>query len=412
MSADPAAVAAQAGEALRAGTALRACPVDARARWLQRSAELLLDEDTGLCRELHERLPEETGLSPQMVHWGLRSSLRTVEQGTLERMFDEAGHAGAQVREPIALLAIVLAGNLFAAALRAMFVPLLFGVPVVAKASSRDSTFAEILCRALREVDPELGRAAQMLVFAGGDLSAEDALLQQAEAVSIYGSDDTIAAIGQRLGRRIPVIAHGHGVSVAFCGKASLSPPELDATIERLAIDVAAYDQRGCLSPQWIFVEPCESMSAEAFAELLSRFGLQPLSARLPRGPLPPAIGAAQAQWRGVAEAMGTLIVGTEHAVAVATEQAPRWSPGYRNVTIVPVRDADEAIERMRPFSRQLKCIGVTADALEELSRSLERHPSNAAFICEVGSMQTPPFDAATDGRPAWEGLLRSGRFP
>lgn len=407
MGTDAAVIAAYAAEALRAGRGLRVCPVDARARWLEQSAELLRDENSVLARELRERLPEETGLSPEMVFWGLRTSLRTVAQGTLERMVREAKLAGAHVHEPISLLAIVLAGNLFAAALRAMFVPLLFGVPVVAKASSRDSAFAEILCRALRQVDPSLGRAAQVFVFAGGDLAGEEALLKQAEAVSIYGSDDTVTAIAERLGGRIPVIAHGHGVSMAFCGRASLSPPDLDRTIERLAIDVAAYDQRGCLSPQWIFVEESESMRAESFAELLSQRGLQALSVRLPRGPLPPAIGAAQAQWRGVAEAMGTLLVGTEHAVAVAREQAPRWSPGYRNVTIVPVRDADEAIERMRPFSRQIKCIGATADGLEELRRSLEHDRSNQAFVCEIGSMQTPPFDALADGRPAWEGLLR-----
>ena len=409
MTADPKAIATAATEARDAGTALRACSLDVRAHWLERTAELLLEENNELGRELRERLPEETGLSPQMVRWGLRTSLQTVRQETLERMVAEAELVGAQLQQPLSLLALVLAGNLFAAALRAMFVPLLFSVPVLAKASSRNSAFAEILGRALRQVDPALGRAAQVLVFSGGELAREDALLRQAEAVSVYGSDETVQAIRERLQERIPVIPHGHGLSLAYCGKASLSPSELSGTVERLAIDVAAYDQRGCLSPQWIFIEASQSMSPETFARALSRRGLEPVSETLPRGPLPPAVGAAQAQWRGVAEATGRLIVGTEHAVAVEVEstRTARFSPGYRNVTVVPVRGPADAIERMRPFSAQTKCIGVTDDVLAELGRSAAADPSNEAFLCEVGSMQTPPFDAPADGRPAWEGLLR-----
>ena len=118
-------------------------------------------------------------------------------------------------------------------------------------------------------------------------------------------------------------------------------------------------------------------------------------------------IGAEQAQWRGLAEVEGTLIRGATYAVAVRPARAIRWSPGYRNVTLVPVRGVADALQAMEPIGSNLKCVGADPASISEIRTQLERSPGLSAYACALGTMQTPALDAPADGRPIWHGLLR-----
>lgn len=378
---------------------LRAASTEARVAWLAAASERLrTDIERG-----PEALAEATGLSAPMVEWGARTTLETMHVNALQGLANEAGEAGG---DPISSLSVVLAGNLFTAAARAIVVPLLLGIPVVAKASSRETLFPEMLQRALRATDPELGSAMNLVVFPGGDDARERALIEASEATAVYGGDDTIEAIRRRH-PNVRLIPHGHGVSVAYCGPAALGDDQVEETIAAVALDICAYDQRGCLSPQVIYVTETSACSVATFAERLAADGLRPLGNALPRGPLPLEVGAAQAQWRGVAEVEGKLIAGNGFAIAVRASEPIRWSPGYRNVTVAPVRNAAEAVAAMAPLGATLKCIGVDERSSAELTRELERVPGLVAYPCPLGSMQTPPLDAPADARPVWHGLIR-----
>jgi len=381
------------------GDALRVASTEARVTWLAAAAERLLCETTNA----RDALAKSTGLSVQMVEWGARSTLRTIQPAALRALAREVRDAGGN---PISSLSIVLAGNLFTAAVRAVVVPLLLGIPVTVKASSRETLFPRMLRDALRSCDSELGAAMRLVTFTGGDLESERSLFAEAEATAVYGGDDTIAAMT----RRHPganLIAHGHGVSAAYCGPEALHRDRISETIASLALDVCAYDQRGCLSPQAVYVATDSHTSASAFAERLAAEGLEPLARELPRGPLPPEVGAAQAQWRGVAEVEGALIVGDTYGIAIGTPATLRWSPGYRNVTVVPVDDRSEALRALTPLGATLKCIGSDRASMGALRAELDRSERLTAYACPLGSMQTPGLDAPADGQPIWHGLVR-----
>jgi acyl-CoA reductase-like NAD-dependent aldehyde dehydrogenase len=385
-----------------AGAALRASTTLERAGWLARSAE-------SLARQAHAcsaALSESTGLSVPMVQWAVRTTLGTINEESMVSLVAEAEQRSACVPAPIGLLSVILAGNVFTAPVRSVVVPLLFGVPVLVKASSREELFPVMLRDALRQADARLGGAMNVVVFAGGDAEREAALTESAESVAVYGSDETIAAIAARLSNRL-LLAHGHGVSVAYCGSDALSEARIESTIAGLSLDICAYDQRGCLSPQVILVEETPTCSADVFAERLAAEGLEALSTTLPRGPLPVSIGAAQAQWRGLAEIEGTLITGKTHGVAVRAAQPLRWSPGYRNVTVSPVRGLDEVMQALEPLGQSLKCVGADSASLAETQARLTQSGRLHAYACLLGQMQTPGLDAPADGRPIWQGLLR-----
>ena len=297
-------------------------------------------------------LSDATGLTVPMVDWASRTTLDTVRQDTLLALARKASLESGQSSGPITMLAVVLAGNVFTASVRSIVVPLLLGVPVLVKASSKEITFPTMLRDALRRTNATLGAAIDIVAFPGGDAGCETALVERAEAVSVYGSDETVAAMASRVDHA-PLIPHGHGVSVAYCGAVAMDDARQTDTIANLSLDICAYDQRGCLSPQLVFIEAATDRSARDFALRLAEEGLDPMSQTLPRGPLPASVGAEQTQWRGLAEVEGTLIRGKSFGLAIRSAQAARWSPGYRNVSIVPVRTMAEAVQRDRTYRRR-----------------------------------------------------------
>ncbi len=397
MTLTPSAIRARAGEVRKASEALRSSGVEERAAWLSHAADALGER----AHQRRAELSRSTGLDEAMVDWASRTTLETVRENALIALHAEAGPLG----QPLDALPVVLAGNVFTAAVRAAFVPLLFGVPVLVKPSSSEPLFPLLMRDALRETNARLGASFDLAAFEGGDREAEAAFVESATTVSVYGSDATVAAMTARL-PDVRIVAHGHGVSVACCGAASLRDDAVDVTVERLALDVCAYDQRGCLSPQVIFVAQTDARSAEDFARRFSERGLAPMGARLPRGGMPVDVGAVQAQWRGLAEVEGTLFSGPDHAVAVRPPEPIRWSPGYRNVTVSPVADLAEALRVVVRLGAHLKCIGVDPSSLPEVQTRLAQTPLEA-YACPIGEMQTPALDAPADGRPVWQGLTR-----
>ncbi len=134
MTDEPSVIRKRAQAVLEAGGMLRNRSVEERAEWLEAAARSL-DEATPLGREARKTLPAETGSSEAMVAWALHTTLTTVRKDALVRLADEARRVVGVATEPISLLSIVLAGNVFTASVRAVVVPLLFGVPVLVKAS-------------------------------------------------------------------------------------------------------------------------------------------------------------------------------------------------------------------------------------------------------------------------------------
>jgi acyl-CoA reductase-like NAD-dependent aldehyde dehydrogenase len=400
---DASVVRARAASVLEAGEALRASTLEERAHWLSQAARTLAQQ----AEDGRDALSSTTGLSIPMVEWAVRTTLDTMTGDEMRGLAQSAQKGTDRAPDPIAMLSVVLAGNVFTASVRGIVVPLLFGVPALVKASSSETLFPAMLCDALRSADSRLGAAMSVVVFPGGDVEREAALIDSAEAVSVYGGDATVEAMAARLGNT-PLIAHGHGVSVAYCGNHAIEEAHIGHTISSLSLDICAYDQRGCLSPQLVYVEESSELSVMDFAERLAKEGLTPLSRTLPRGPLPVSVGAAQAQWRGVAEVEGSLVRGDTHAVSVRESQPIRWSPGFRNVTVTPVRALDEALQAMRPIGSNLKCVGADSASIPELEARLASSPTLSAYACTIGTMQTPSLDAPADGYPIWHGLFRT----
>lgn len=362
---------------------------------------LLADAESALGRDLRADLAASTGLSVPMIEWGLRTSLPT-DREVLVHALRRAPRAGER------RVSVILSGNLFTACVRALGWPLLLGATVTAKAAIHDDVLPRALQLALIRVAPEVAAHLNVRTFDRSDRGALQELVAACDVVSAYGSDATLAAIRQTLPAEVSLVPHGHGVGVLYVSPSALeSPVTAQHWAERAALDVAAYDQRGCLSPHVIFVNEGCAVTTDTFARALAA-ALADLEHALPRGILSEQDVIAQSQWRGLMASCGDLIEATTFAVAQLDPEAPLPSftgPGYRNVCVVPCTDSAAFTQRVTPLAEHLKCIGVAGGETEWLAVTAALPPSLRPVLCAAGDMQKPAFDATADGVPPWHGL-------
>lgn len=364
----------------------------------------LRDPQSRLGAKVRNDLLGSTGLTPAMIDWGLQTSLPT----SASEILNAVANAPPRRDDAPHRVAVILAGNVFTASIRALAWPLLLGAKVTAKASSHDDVLPRALLDALLHVDPVVAETLTISTFDRSHAMALQTLLTDCDVVSVYGSDETVEAVRRASPPQVTLVAHGHGVSAIVIPRAALDDTTAaQAWAERAALDVAAYDQRGCLSPHTVWVE-AGSVPAPQFATMLAD-ALNAMEAKLPRGRLPEDVAAAQAQWRGVAIACGELLEGRTFGVAIddGSSAAPlqRVGPGYRNVSVRSCIDIHAMWSALAPLGVHLKALGVAGDERAITNVASFQPTLLRPHLTPVGTMQTPAFGAPADGEAPWFGL-------
>ena len=335
---------------------------------LVNAAGSLLDDTA-----LEDELVQSTGLSRPMVRWGLAATVETIDHSALHdlRLSPDANRFD--------LCGVVLSGNVFTASVRALLLPLLFDIPVVAKASSRDGVLPHALARRLPAT------ACSVFTYPGGDTRLDRALLKRADTVHVYGSDTTCARL-RPLATHATFTAHGHGYGLACIDSDDFRPADL-------ALDIAAYDQRGCLSPQQVWVRGDCHRAAQKLHE-----ALRDIEKALPRGPAELGARARIEQWRGTVLSLGSLVAGETHGIGIEESSRLPPSPGWRHVVLRPIpRFPYEALARMGGHLKAL----AGAELLPRLPEQV------APWLSKIGRMQRPPLSAYLDGLAPADGYRR-----
>lgn len=228
----------------------------------------------------------------------------------------------------------------------------------------------------------------------------------QAEAMIVFGNDETIAHFRARVARpEQRFIAHGHRISIgivfddAGCASAPLA-----------ARDASLFDQQGCLSPHCFYVA---APVAERFAERLAR-EMAEFQARTPRGAIGISEAAAIAELRGVCgfrEANGEPVrmwaSAGSSAWTVVFDADPRFAASCLNRVIfvrpLPPSAAGLA-EALGPARAHLSTAAIWPSNLENAERALAL---GASRICGIGRMQSPPWTWHQDGGQSLAPLVR-----
>ncbi len=270
-------------------------------------------------------------------------------------------------------VAVVLAASVATAPLRAVVLPWLAGAASVALRPSRRQ--------------PSLARHVVETLGAGA-VREVDAIPADVDHVIAYGSDETLARIRDALPASVTFAGYGHGFGVAWVSLTATD--DVGEVARAVAMDVALYDQHGCLSPQTVFVRGDARRFAAALHDALSA-----IERELPRGKMEAADGARVMQWQGqVAVRASWFRRGASHSVALMDDAEVVGSPGDRNVTVARV-DAIEALTRaLEPHAEHITVVGA-----HDPYGTARWPEAMRARVVAVGAMQDPPLDGPEDAR-------------
>lgn len=350
--------------------------------WMARAAELL---------------PAATGFSTEMIRRALPIMLEPLRAPALADLVRR--EAGDRRGPPLILH--VLPGNLPGLAAIPAALSLAAGSAALLKPGHGDRVFPALFITSLAARDPALAACLAAPYWSGGDRGCEDVALAAADLLVAAGDDATIADLAHRARGRF--IGHGHRISFALVTQ---EPAADHATAAALALDVALWDQRGCLSPQLCFVEGDRDV-ATAFA---ARVGdqLAQLAVSLP--PAQPSIGDRlavrrlrdESEWATFdGERASLFAAGDEAAGTVVVEPRPvfRPSPLGRSLRVMPIPSWTALGEILRPHRGVLEGAGLAAEPERWRPLAAALEASGVHRVSPLGAMQRPPLGWRQGGR-------------
>lgn len=286
-----------------------------------------LDPTSAERRQLDPHLLQTTGLSPA----GLDHGLRSIGAGLLgEHAAGELARPHRQNEDGFSL--VVLPAEPPGLILQSLLPALAARAPVLFKSSRAEPCFAPAFLSALGQRLPALGHAYAVATWTGGDPEVEAPLHASARLVVAYGGEETVSAL--QAAASGPIVTFGPKLSLGWVGPGA--DPERAA--HGMALDIATFDQRGCLSIHAVFADPA---TAGVFAAALAS-ALDELATELPPGRTDPAgrAGVRLARedadlrsltWYGNALDDGTVILVNDVRISP--------SPGLRTVRVHPAAD-------------------------------------------------------------------------
>jgi hypothetical protein len=286
----------------------------------------------------------------------------------------------------------VVAGNTPAAGLQSLIRGLVLGSRNWIKLPSEGLPSLE----AFRNLLP---KELSELVELNTELSPE--WLSAADAVVVFGNDQTIEEFQQRARADQIFVAHGHRISfgVIFGDPTYLS-------IDAAARDASAFDQLGCLSPQVYYVKGDAREYAERLAGAMASYAIFNPRGAVPLG-VASVIRALREETRFRAAANEPCRVwqsdeSTEWTVIYDEAQGFPMSPLHRTIFVKPL--PNDLGEELREVESHLSCVGIFPAIAENAERMAQ---CGVSRICELGKMQTPPWTWPQDGQQSLAPLVR-----
>ncbi len=303
-----------------------------------------------------------------------------------------------QVARRNSMLAI-LPGNVLGPAIATAYCAAAAGATIMLKSSSRELCLANIVAEQFESLGPPIAGTLKALRWTGGDEDFESKIFPLASRIIVFGDDATIADVKRRAPSNVTVVGYGSAYSLGYVPAGS----DMAAAAKAAATDVALFDQRGCLSPQTIYVEGDDS-KAILFAHALSG-ALARVGRALPRGQAGGAEKAAVAEFirrlmvRALApktHALDTVIVGPdidgipEFVVGAEAFSAPTCAGFGRIVVVKPVHSPSDAAGAAKTLGHRLDSIGVASALSPQLRGAFAN--CGASRLCSLGEMQRPPL--------------------
>ena len=224
-------------------------------------------------------------------------------------------------------------------------------------------------------------------------------LIEMANAVVVWGSDEAITAIRQLAPPYLTVIEWGHRLSFAYFTKHENEEKDL----EGLARDICITDQLYCSSPQCVFYETDNPREIDEFAGRLSRH-MQAASIQYPAAARPIDV-QAQITWTHELIRMEEILKEKrlitderkKYGIMIDYKSELKASPLFRNVWVMPIK-RKELLGMLRFHKGHLQTVGLSCsrDELAQLSQIF--YAAGITRIADCGYMSVNYSGEPHDG--------------
>ncbi|MDL5055762.1 acyl-CoA reductase [Oscillatoria laete-virens NRMC-F 0139] len=328
----------------------------------------------------------------------------------LDRFCPHSPHITKLALAPKSILH-VCSGNLSNPGIMSLTFGLLLGSKNLVKLPRANCAELE---RFIQALPPELAQCVQTT----RDLTPGQ--IAGADAVIVYGSDETCGKLRAQVGWNRKFIAYGHRLSFGIVFREGIS----DKMAEQIAWDASVYDQQGCLSPHDVYVQEGGSVSPEQFAAQIARaFEKIKLQVSTPDSLQVTSVICGKNLFgvtlnRTLEEQAEILRLRSSYSFRAANDPRVKiwrseaddfWTVIYeeekqfatsclnRVLFVKPFRELAEIVEATALIRPHLSTVGIApVSALpEQFAREL-----GALRYCPIGTMQKPPLHWLHDGRP------------
>lgn len=390
--------------------------VDERIRALGRVGELLANPESQARRRAVAELPVNSGLSAEMASYLLDRMAETWKPAALAKLWDQefptrtaqVGRREPAVARPLSPQLHIGPGSVPGVTLTSALRGLLTGAAVVTKPGEGDWVLTRVGREILGREHPSFAERWVAAYWPGSLRTAEKAL-QAARMVVIYGDDRTVATYRGAVPAGVPVVAYGHRASAAVVDAAMTD----EASGSALAAAVAAYDRRGCVSPQVAYVVGEGGDGVDAWCGQIAG-ELAALEARLPAGRRTPGEAVRSLQRVGDLE----LRAAAGESLAVWSDRAARWCvasnrtgsllpmPDGRAIQVMPMPGIGAVQTALRAWAPHLQSVGLRVPAAHHQTFEVALRDAGALRVVDLADMPWPPAWWRHDGRMGLRPLM------
>lgn len=272
---------------------------------------------------------------------------------------------------PFGVLMHIGAGNALGLSAFSVIEGLMTGNINILKLPENEGGISSRILLRLTEIEPSLKPYIYVLEVSSKNQRVINQLIEIANAVVVWGSDEAVDAIRHIAPPYLPVIEWGHRLSFAYFTRNTNKERDLEA----LARDICMTDQLYCSSPQCVFYETDSLEEIDEFACSLASY-MQSVSIRYPAAARTIDV-QAQITWAHELVKMEEILDEKklitnnkkEYGVMVDYKSGLKPSPLFRNVWVMPIR-RKELLSILRLHKGHLQTVGLSCskDELSELS--------------------------------------------
>ncbi len=263
--------------------------------------------------------------------------------------------------QPLGVILHIGAGNTLGLSAYSVIEGLLTGNINILKLPEQDGGISARLLLALAQIEPRIKPYLYVLDISSKEREIISQLLQVANGVAVWGSDEAIDGIRKLAPPSLPIIEWGQRLSFAYF----THQEGVEKDLKALAKEVCLTDQLYCSSPQCVFYETDNPKELEEFAGKLAKH-MEAMNTTFPAAVRETGVQSQitlthqLVKMEEILEEKKLLIDDQgSFGIMIDYHAVLKPSPLYRNIWVMPVR-REQLMGLLRPHKGYLQTVGLS----------------------------------------------------